>query len=137
MRFSEFNQRTDEIAPAAMAALRTAGNVAGGVAKAGAKVAVKGAQAAGRVGQKMGGVAKTAVQKKAQQLAVKSGQKAANTLLKKGQKVAVGDNQEVEIADVKGTEVTLADPKNKMGPKTVLQKTSPEVQNLIDKLTDA
>ena len=138
MRFHEFKEsRTDEIAPAAMAALRTAGSVAGKAVGAAAKAGVKAGAAAGRVGAKMGAkagdMAKTAIQKKAEVLKVNAGNMAADKLLKKGLKVPIG-NQEVQIDKVVGQEVTLADPKNKMGPKTVLNKKSPEIQNLVKTL---
>lgn len=136
MRFHEFKEsRTDEIAPVALGALK----VAGGVAKAGANVAAKGAQAAGRLGAKMGGAvagkAKNAVVQQAQKLQAKAGKQAADKLLKKGLEVPVGQNK-VRIDKVQGNEVTLADPKNKMAPKTVLQKNSPEIQNLVKSLTN-
>lgn len=134
MRFHEFKEsRTDEIAPAAMAALRTAGSVAGKAVGTAAKAGVAAGRVGAKMGAKAGNMAKTAIQKKAEVLKVKAGNMAADKLLKKGLKVPIG-NQEVQIDKVVGQEVTLADPKNKMGPKTVLNKKSPEIQNLVKTL---
>ena len=115
MRFSEFKeQRTDEIAPVALAAIRGVGAAAGAV---------------GRVGQKMG----QQVKKAGKAALSVAGQAAADAALQKGKKVKVAPNAEVQIDKIQGDEITLSDPKNKQAPKTVISKKGPEAQNLLQK----
>ena len=148
MRFHEFNQRTDEVLPAVGAAVGAVG-----------KVAAKGAMAAGRVGAKMGtaaakGAGKVAAQgvkaganmakqagmkmaqgvaKKAQKVGREVGDMAAQQLLKPGAELPVG-GQQVKVDKVTGDEVTLADPKNKDAPKTVIKKKDPIIKTALDNM---
>ncbi len=93
-----------------------------------------------RVGNKMGkGPAKlpnTAINRKAQQATKIASQQLATKLLKPGQKLTIG-GAEVTVDKVQGKEVTLADPKNKQGPKTVLQKTDPNITGAIQAMAGA
>lgn len=138
MRFNEFNRRTDEIIPAIAAGARVAGGLAarglGATGRAGAAGAKKAGQAAGRVGQQMGQKAMQAGKTVAQDAATKAMDKAsdiaADKLLKIGAQVPIAGKM-LKIDDVKGDEVTIADPKNPKGPKTVLPKNSQEIKDLI------
>lgn len=134
MRFFEFSTRTDEVLPAVALAAR--GTVAGAGRLAGRGVK-KAGQTAGRVGQQMGQQAKNAVKTVAQDAASKAMDKAsdiaADKLLKIGAQIPVA-GQMLKVDDVKGDEITIADPKNPKGPKTVLSKKSQEIQDLVRQL---
>lgn len=131
-------QQLDEIIPALAAGARVAGGVAakglGAAGRAGATGVKKAGQAAGRVGQQMGQKAKSAVKTVAQDAATKAMDKAsdiaADKLLKIGTQVPIA-GKILKIDDVKGDEITIADPKNPKGPKTVLPKNSQEIKDLI------
>jgi hypothetical protein len=130
-------EQLDEVLPAVAAAV---GKVAGGAAKMAGKAAVGVAKAAGNVGMKMakgavqaaGKATKGAVQSMAQKAAGKVAQKAqgqmAQAILKPGAKLpmpgADGKEQEFEVDNVKGAEVTLKNPQPKTGEpiKTVHNK---------------
>ena len=133
-------EQIDEIIPALGA---VGGAIAKGAAAAGrigAKAAGAGLRAAGRVGAKMGKavatkvagagktLAKGAIDKAASKVQQKAMGQMANTLLKRGSKLPIPDKsgkpQEFEVDDVKGTEVTLKNPKPKPGEpiKTVHNK---------------
>lgn len=124
MRFKEF--RTDEFLPAL-----------GVAARAGAKAIGGGAKAIGGGAKKVGGVAKQAGKTVAQNAATKAMDKAsdiaANKLLKVGQQIPVAGKL-IKIDSVDGDEVTLADPKNPKGPKTVLGKDSEEIKTLVQQM---
>ena len=84
----------------------------------------------GKVGQQMGkgpNAPKTnpTLQKKVQQ--------ANAQVTNKVQKLSIG-GKEVAIDKVQGKEITIADPKNKMAPKTVLQKSDPTLAGAIQAL---
>ena len=88
----------------------------------------------GKVGQQMGkgpNAPKTnpTLQKKVQQ----ANAQVTNKVLKPGQKLSIG-GKEVAIDKVQGKEITIADPKNKMAPKTVLQKSDPTLAGAIQAL---
>ncbi|MAS65197.1 MAG: hypothetical protein CL815_08260 [Coraliomargarita sp.] len=88
-----------------------------------------------KVGQQMGAgktapAPNTALQKKAQQATQQSNANLANQVLKPGQKLSIGGKDTV-VDKVQGKEVTIADPKNKMAPKTVLQKKDPMIAGAI------
>jgi hypothetical protein len=107
---------------AAGAALKTAGRVGAQMGKAAVKGAAKMAgNAVKSAGQKLAQKAATAV-------ANKAGAQMAQAVLKKGAKLPMpdtqGKEQEFEIDDVKGAEVTLKNPKPKPGEpiKTVHNK---------------
>lgn len=152
MRFNEFKTRTDEILPAVAGAARVAGGLAarglgaaGRAGAAGAKkagkvagnVAGKAGQAAGRVGQQMGQQAKQMGKTVAQQTANKAMNKAsdiaADKLLKVGSQIPIA-GQMLKVDGVDGDEITFADPKNPKGPKTVLNKASQEVKDLVQNM---
>lgn len=126
MRFYEFSSRTDEILPAVAGVARVAGGLA-----------AKGARATGRVGAKMGQQVKQAGKTVAQQAVDKAMDKAsdiaADKLLKVGQQIPIA-GQLLKIDDVQGDEVTISDPKNPKGAKTVLNKASDEVKNIVKQL---
>lgn len=132
----------NEAVPAMIAGV--AGKMAMGAAKLGAKAVGAAAKTAGKVGAKMGqaavkgaakmakGAVQSAGQKLAQKAAGKVQQKAvgkmAQQVLKPGAKLpmpdADGKEQEFEIDNVKGKEVTLKNPQRKPGEplKTVHDK---------------
>jgi hypothetical protein len=134
-------EQLDEILPALGA---VAGRIGAGAAKMGAKAVGAGVKAAGRVGAQMGkaaakgaaNMAKGAVKSAANKLANKAMGKVADKavgkmaqqVLKKGATLpmpdAQGKEQEFEIDDVKGNEITLKNPKVKPGEpiKTVHNK---------------
>lgn len=134
-------EQLDEVLPAIGA---IAGRAAGMAAKMGAKAVGAAAKTAGKVGAQMGKAAvkgaakvagqaaKSAGQKLAQKAAGKVQDKAvgkmAQQVLKPGVKLpmpdATGKEQEFEIDQVKGKEVTLKNPKRKPGEplKTVHDK---------------
>lgn len=120
MRFFEF-------VPAVAAGARIAGTALARGAKAGTA-------AAGRVGQQMGQQVKTAGKTVAQQAVDKAMDRAsdiaADKLLKVGQQVPIA-GKILKIDDVQGDEVTISDPKDPKGAKTVLNKASDEVKNLV------
>jgi hypothetical protein len=138
MRFNEFNRRTDEIIPAIAAGARVAGMAAKGAGKLVGKGAQQAGQAAGRVGQQMGQKAKSAVKTVAQDAASKAMDKAsdiaANKLLKVGSQIPIA-GQLLKVDDVSGDEITIADPKNPKGPKTVLSKKSQEIKDIVAQLS--
>jgi hypothetical protein len=134
-------EQLDEILPAIGAGIAKVGAMG---AKMGAKVAGAALKTAGRVGAQMGkaavkGAAKVAgnavksagqklAQKAAGAVAQKAGAQMAQAVLKKGAKLPIpdaqGKEQEFEIDDVKGGEVTLKNPKPKAGEpiKTIHNK---------------
>ncbi len=125
MRFYEFSQNTNEAIP-------TVGQVGKVVSSA-----------VGRVGKAMGNAVKsatnaanppkTAQEKAAQKVAQKTNTMAANKLLKPGAKLNIGD-QETVVDKVAGNEITIADPKNKKGPKIVYQKDSDQIKGAVQQL---
>tara|TARA_R110000803_G_scaffold52915_1_gene108732 strand:+ start:22 stop:474 length:453 start_codon:yes stop_codon:yes gene_type:complete len=144
MRFNEFKTRTDEIAPLAP--------IAAGVARVGAKMMGKGIGMAAKLGSKGAGMAAKAGAKLGKSAVVGAGnlaKKAVGTaknivvdkavgaadkilqqkLLKPGQELAGG-----VIDKVTGSHVTIADPKNKQGPKSVYDKKSPVIKVALDQL---
>lgn len=135
-------QQLDEILPAVGIAARAVGGAAArGVAGAGRAVgggAQKAGQAAGRVGQKMGqkavGAAKTVAQDAAAKAMDKASDIAADKLLKIGTQIPIA-GQLLKVDNVQGDEITVADPKNPKGPKTVLNKASQEIKNVVSQLT--
>jgi len=140
VRFNEFNTRAngeklDEILPVA----------AGTVMRAG----LKGAKTQlGAVGDKMGkGVKNMAnmatnkakqlgqgLAKKAQKVGQAAGDMAAQKLLKPGAEIPIG-GQNVKVDKVSGSEVILADPKNKNAPKTIVQKKDPIIKQALKSIT--
>jgi len=137
-------EQLDEILPALGA---VAGKIGAGAAKMGAKAVGAGVKAAGRVGAKMGqaaakgaanmakgamkgvkGAASNVANKAMTKVADKAVGKMAQQVLKKGATLPMpdqqGKEQEFEIDDVKGAEVTLKNPKPKPGEpiKTVHNK---------------
>tara|TARA_B100000683_G_scaffold265532_1_gene296613 strand:+ start:2156 stop:2563 length:408 start_codon:yes stop_codon:yes gene_type:complete len=134
MRFKEFNQ-LDEILPAT-----------GGMA---VRAGLKGAKTQlGAVGNKMGKATKTVgnmatnkakqlgqgLAKKAQKVGQAAGDMAAQKLLKPGAEIPIG-GQNVKVDKVSGSEVILADPKNKNAPKTIVQKKDPIIKQALKSIT--
>ena len=99
-----------------------AGQAAGKMA---VKGAIKGAKLAGKVGKQ--------VAQQAQKVGSKVGNMAAQKLLKIGNTMPIG-GQEVKIDSVSGDEVTLADPKKRDAPKTVIKKKDPVIQQALKNL---
>ena len=99
-----------------------AGQAAGKMA---VKGAIKGAKIAGKVGKQ--------VAQQAQKVGAKVGNMAAQKLLKIGNTMPIG-GQEVKIDSVSGDEVTLADPKKRDAPKTVIKKKDPVIQQALKNL---
>ena len=140
MRFNEFNvnkngEKLDEILPVAAGTAMRAG--------------LKGAKTQlGAVGNKMGkGVKNVAnmatnkakqlgqgLAKKAQKVGQAAGDMAAQKLLKPGTELPIG-GQSVKVDKVSGSEVTLADPKDKNAPKTVIQKKDPLIKQALKSMT--
>jgi len=134
MRFNEFKTRTDEIAPLAPIAAGVArvgakmmGKGIGAAAKASAKLGKSAVVGAGNLAKKAVGTAKNAVVDKA---IAKADSVLQQKLLTPGQELAGG-----VIDKVTGSEVTIADPKNKQGPKSVYDKKSPEIKAALDQLS--
>lgn len=138
MRFCEFAKRTDEIVPAIAAGAMAARGLAARAGRAVGGGAQKAGQAAGRVGQKMGqkavGAAKTVAQDAAAKAMDKASDIAADKLLKIGTQIPIA-GQLLKVDNVQGDEITVADPKNPKGPKTVLNKASQEVKDLVKQMT--
>ncbi len=141
-------EQLDEILPAIGAAAGMAGRVAakgamaaGRVgAKMGAKVAgqagklaSKGVKAGGTLASRAGKAVGQGLAKKAQQVGQKVGNMAAQQLLKPGSKLTIG-GQEVVVDKTQGNDVTIADPKDKDAPKTVIQKKHPLIKQALDAL---
>lgn len=99
-----------------------AGQAAGKMA---VKGAIKGAKLAGKVGKQ--------VAQQAGKVGKQVGNMAAQKLLKIGNTIPVG-GQEVKVDSVSGDEVTLADPKKRDAPKTVVKKKDPVIQQALKNL---
>ena len=118
------------LATGAMTAGRVGAKMGTAAAKGAGKLAVKGAKAGAKLaGQAAKGVG-SALAKSAADVGVKLGVMAAQKLLKVGNKLVVG-GQEVKVDNVTGDEVTLADPKKRDAPKTVIKKKSPIIQQAL------
>jgi len=137
-------EQLDEILPALGAAagvagkaLATGATTAGRVgakmgtaaAKGAGKLAVKGAKAGAKLAGKVG----KQVAQQAQKVGSKVGNMAAQKLLRIGNTIPVG-GQEVKVDSVSGDEVTLADPKKRDAPKTVIKKKDPVIQQALKNL---
>lgn len=162
MRFYEFKDRTDEIAPLAAIApiagtaarvgvmgARAIGSAAGTAGKAAAKLGAQGAKAGvkavGQAGKAAGkaagnvvkgaakGAVKTTGSMAAQAIAKKANTQMTNKLLKPGSTLPTAGG-DMKVDAVKGNEITIKDPKKPKGPKLVLQKDSPEVQQGVQTL---
>jgi|TARA_B100000886_G_scaffold28402_1_gene17956 hypothetical protein len=141
-------QQLDEILPALGAAAGAVGKVAAKGAMAAGKVGAKmGAKVAGQAGKlaakgvkagtslatKAGKAVGQGLAKKAQKVGQKVGDMAAQQLLKPGSKLSIG-GQEVVVDKAQGNDVTIADPKDKNAPKTVIQKKHPLIKQALDAL---
>ena len=96
-------------------------------------LAAKGVKAGGSLAARAGKSVATGIAKKAQKVGQKVGDMAAQQLLKPGSKLTIG-GQEVEVDKTQGQEVTIADPKDKNAPKTVIQKKHPLIKQALDAL---
>ena len=142
MRAFEFKNKVEEeqiveIVPAIAAVGRVGAKMGSAVAKGAGQVAGKaadlGAKAGKGIGQKIAkGTA--GVIKKAQQ-------KVAGAVLKKGASLSMpsqgGKEQEFSIQDVKGDQVTVANPKPKPGEPTAFIYTKKELDPIIKAKADA
>ena len=137
-------EQLDEILPAigaaAAAGARVAGQAAVKAGQVGAKMGAKAGQAAGKMavkgakaGAKLAGKVGKQVAQQAQKVGSKVGNMAAQKLLKIGNTMPIG-GQEVKIDSVSGDEVTLADPKKRDAPKTVIKKKDPVIQQALKSL---
>ena len=137
-------EQLDEILPAigaagkiaakgAMAAGRVGAKMGAKVAGQAGKLAAKGVKAGGTLASKAGKSVASGIAKKAQKVGQKVGDMAAQQLLKPGSKLTIG-GQEVEVDKTQGQEVTIADPKDKNAPKTVIQKKHPLIKQALDAL---
>ena len=104
--------------------------------------------AASRVGAKMGSAVAKGVKDVGQKIATGTGniikkaqQKVTKAVLKKGAELVIpatdGKEQAFDIQDVKGDQVTLANPKHKPGEPTAFVYTNKELQPLVKAKTDA
>ena len=122
------------LATGASAAGRVGAKMGKAAVKGAGKLAVKGATAGAKAGANIAGQAAkgvgSALAKSAADVGVKLGVMAAQKLLKVGNKLVVG-GQEVKVDNVTGDEVTLADPKKRDAPKTVIKKKSPIIQQAL------
>ena len=121
------------LATGAMTAGRVGAKMGTAAAKGAGKLAVKGAKAGAKLaGQAAKGVGKE-IAKTAADVGAKVGNMAAQKLLKIGNTMPIG-GQEVKIDSVSGDEVTLADPKKRDAPKTVIKKKDPVIQQALKNL---
>ena len=142
MRFNEFKhpvkeEEITEIIPAIAAVGRVGAQMGGQVAKGVGKMAgqaVKlGAKAVGGAAKKVGGATAKAI--------TKAQDKVAGAVLKKGSELSMpsqgGKEQEFSIQDVKGDQVTLANPKAKPGEPQAFIYNKKELDPIIKAKADA
>jgi len=142
MRFNEFKhpvkeEEITEIVPAIAALGRVGAKMGSAVAKGAAKVAGQAAKLGSKAGKAVGQKVATGtgnIIKKAQQ-------KVTKAVLKKGAELMMpsqgGKEQAFDIQDVKGNQVTVANPKPKPGEPTAFIYTKKELEPMVQAKADA
>ncbi len=142
MRFNEFKhpvkeEEITEIIPAIAAIGRVGAKMGSAVAKGAAKVAGKAAELGSKAGKAVGDKISNATSNVIQ----KAQQKVTTAVLKKGGDIVMpstgGKEQAFNIQDVKGDQVTVANPKPKPGEPTAFVYTKKELEPIVKAKADA
>lgn len=142
MRAFEFKNKVDEeqiveIVPAIAAIGRVGAKMGSAVAKGAAKVAGQ----AAKLGSKAGQAAGQKIAKGTANIINKAQQKVTTAVLKKGAELVMpsqgGKEQAFDIQDVKGDQVTVANPKPKPGEPTAFVYTKKELEPIVKAKADA
>jgi len=142
MRFYEFKNKVEEeqiveIVPALAAIGRVGAKMGSAVAKGAANVAGKAANLGAKAGKAVG----NKIAKGTANIIQKAQDKVAGAVLKKGAQLTMpsqgGKEQEFDIQDVKGDQVTVANPKPKPGEPTAFVYTKKELEPMVKAKADA